>query len=406
MKTLLQINSVVNSGSTGRIAEEIGRTAIANGWQSYIAYGRNERPSKSKLIKIGNKWDVRMHGLQTRIFDNHGLASKNATKKFISTIERINPDIIHLHNLHGYYINYEILFSFLKSSNIPVIWTLHDCWPFTGHCAYFDFVGCNKWKSICYQCPLKKSYPTSYIFDRSKKNFSLKKELFISVKKITLVPVSNWLAILLKQSFLKDISIQVINNGINTSIFKPDLVPSIKKKFNLEDKFIIIGVASVWGQRKGFQDFIKLAQELDSSYQIILVGVDSPQLKLLPKNIIGIRKTESVTELAEVYSAGDVFVNPTYEDNFPTTNLESLACGTPVITYKTGGSPEAIDSTTGIVVEKGDFNGLVSAIREIKKNGKDYYYSACVKRAKELYNKEDRYQEYIDLYNKMLSTQN
>lgn len=405
MRKSLQINSVVSSGSTGRIAEEIGQTAIEKGWQSYIAYGRNERPSQSNLIKIGNDWDVRMHGLQTRIFDNHGLASKNATKKFISTIERIDPDIIHLHNLHGYYINYEILFSFLKSSNIPVIWTLHDCWPFTGHCAHFEHITCNKWKTGCYSCPLKRKYPSSYTFDRSFKNYNQKNGIFNSLTNLTLVPVSDWLNEIIESSYLKNYPRKVINNGIDVDVFSPQHnVKSIKEKYGISDKFIVLGVSSYWNQSKGLNDFIKLSAQKEMA--IILVGVTKKQKENLPNGIIGIEKTESQVELSELYSAADVFVNPTYNDTFPTTNLEALACGTPVITYKTGGSPEAIDSTTGIVVEKGDFNGLVSAIREIKKNGKDYYYSACVKRAKELYNKEDRYQEYIDLYNKMLSTQN
>lgn len=191
---LLQINSIVNSGSTGRIAEEIGQTAIKAGWDSYIAYARKYGSSNSKLIKIGNNIDIKMHGLKTRMFDKHGLASKNATRNFITEIEKIKPDIIHLHNIHGYYINIEILFKYLKYSNIPIVWTLHDCWPITGHCTHFAFIGCEKWKSQCNNCPQKNSYPSSWLFDRSEKNFNLKKELFTSLPNLTLVPVSKWLA--------------------------------------------------------------------------------------------------------------------------------------------------------------------------------------------------------------------
>lgn len=402
MKTLLQINSVVNSGSTGRIAEEIGQSAIAAGWESYIAYGRNERPSSSKLIRIGSDKDIKLHGLQTRLFDRHGLGSKDATTAFIRKVEDIKPDIVHLHNIHGYYINIEVLFQYLKNANVPVVWTFHDCWPITGHCSYFSFVGCEKWKTQCYKCPQKKGYPASYFIDRSKKNYNLKKELFNSLSNLTLVPVSQWLSGILKESFLQNYPIKVINNGINSEVFKPSINSDFRNKNGLEDKFILLGVASIWDQRKGLKDFIELSKLLDSDCQIVLVGLTKKQIDQLPDNILGIERTESVDALADIYATSDAFINPTYEDNFPTTNLESLACGTPVITYKTGGSPEAIDESTGIVVEQGNINKLVEAINLIKENGKQYYSDACVNRAQRLYKKEDRYKEYIDLYEELI----
>ena len=403
MKRLLQINTVINSGSTGRIAEEIGQAATVAGWKSYIAYGRNERQSKSELIKIGNDWDIRFHGLQTRLFDKHCIASKAATRELVQQIEKIGPNIIHLHNLHGYYLNIEILFQYLKEANIPVVWTLHDCWPITGHCSHFTFVGCEKWKTKCSSCPQKTNYPASWLIDRSKKNFNLKKQLFTSLPKLTLVPVSNWLSNILKESFLKDLSIQVIHNGINTDIFKPTTERSIRTKYNLENKTIMLGVASVWSQRKGLNDFIELSGKLNSTFQIILVGLSKKQKKELPDNIIGIERTESIEELAEMYSTSDVFINPTYEDNFPTTNIEALGCGTPVITYRTGGSPEAIDEYTGLIVEQGNINKLIDAINQIKEKGNYFYTSACRQRALDKYRKEDRYQEYIELYKLLLN---
>lgn len=402
MKTLLQINTVVNSGSTGRIAEEIGKLAIARGWQSYIAFGRNERPSQSRLIRIGNDWDMKWHGLQTRLFDKHGLSSKKATNKLIKQIEEIKPNIIHLHNIHGYYLNIEILFRHLKQANIPVVWTLHDCWPITGHCVYFDFVGCDKWKTHCYDCKQKAIYPASYFLDRSKLNHQLKKELFSSLENLTLIPVSEWLANIMRDSFLNEKNLIVIHNGINTDIFRPIHENTIRDKYKLANKFVILGIASIWSLRKGFNDFIELYKKLDSSYQIILVGLTKKQIKILPSGIIGIERTENVNELAELYSVSDVFVNPTYEDNFPTTNLESMACGTPVITYRTGGSPESINENTGIIIEKGNVEGLILAIEKIKENGKTFYSKACVKRAKQLYIDEDRYQEYLNLYEHLL----
>lgn len=403
MKTLLQINTVVNSGSTGRIAEEIGQTAMNNGWKSYIAYGRGERPSQSKLIKIGTDWDIKIHGLQTRLFDKHGLASKTATNKLLQQIEKINPVIIHLHNIHGYYLNIEILFRFLKQANIPVVWTLHDCWPITGHCVHFDYVGCDKWKTECSHCPQKTTYPASYFTDRSEKNFKLKKELFSSVPNLTLVPVSNWLANILKESFLRNTPVKVIHNGINTDIFQPFSDQKIRAKYNLTGKFIILGVANVWSPRKGLKDFIELSKKLSSNYQLILVGLTKKQIKSLPQNIIGIEKTENIQQLAELYSASDVFFNPTYEDNFPTTNLESMACGTPVITYKTGGSPEIIDEHTGIVIEKGDLNILLSVIEHIKRKGKAFYSALCRARALQQYKQEVCYQKYLNLYDSILT---
>jgi len=397
-KTLLQINSVINSGSTGRIAEEIGQTAIAAGWESYIAYGRNERPSSSKLIKVGTDKDIKLHGLQTRLFDRHGLGSKGATTDFIRQIEKIDPDIVHLHNIHGYYINMEVLFHYLKKVNIPVVWTFHDCWPITGHCSHFTFVGCEKWKTQCYNCPQKTGYPASYLIDRSKKNFILKKELFNSLSNLTLVPVSQWLSGILKESFLQNYPIKVIKNGVNTEVFRPSEVSDFRNKHGLIDKFVLIGVATSWGERKGLNDFIELSKLLDSDFQIVLVGLTKKQIELLPKNILGIERTESVDALADIYASADIVLNLSYEETFGLTTVEGFACGTPGIVYNATASPELIEESTGVVVEQGNMNKLVEAIYTIKNNGKQYYSDACVNRAHRLYKKEDRYREYIDLY--------
>lgn len=402
-KKILQINTVINFGSTGRISEEIGLLAIQNGWDSYIAFGRYDRFSDSNKIRIGKDLDIRLHGIETRLFDRHGFGSVNATKELVEKIKTINPALIHLHNLHGYYLNIEILFNYLSTANIPVIWTFHDCWPITGHCTHFMFVKCDKWKTGCYECPQKKKYPASFFIDRSKENYIIKKELFNSLSNLTLVPVSQWLSGILKESFLQKYPIKVINNGINTEVFKPSKNTDFRFRYNFEEKFILIGAANIWDERKGFKDFIELSKLLNSDYQIVLVGLTNKQIERLPKNILGLQKTESVEALVEIYGSGDVFINPTYEDSFPTANLESLACGTPVITYKTGGSPEAIDEFTGIVTEQGNINKLVEAIKQIKQNGKRYYSDACVSRAHKHYKKEERYKEYIDLYESLIS---
>ena len=401
MKKLLIINVTANSGSTGRIAEEIGQTAISNGFDTYFAYGRLARESKCKLIKIGKKLNVKLHGIESRLFDNHGFSSRIATKRFIKDIERIKPDIINIHNLHGYYINVKILFEYLNKTNIPIVWTFHDCWPFTGHCSHFIKHNCYKWKTECFSCPNTKGYPKSLLFDRSRTNYIKKKELFTNIEKLTIVSPSLWLSNLVKESFFKQKNIITINNGVDVNTYNPiNNHTNIKNKLNLNDEKIIVGVASVWTYSKGFDDFIRLNELLSDEYKIILVGLNKKQIESLPKNIIGIERTESVHELAELYSMADVFVNPTYSDNFPTTNIEALACGTPVITYKTGGSPEAIDEMTGIVVEQGNINKLKEAVESVAKD-KAMYTGKCRERAVNLYNKQDRFNDYINLFNSL-----
>jgi putative colanic acid biosynthesis glycosyltransferase len=396
---VLQINTIVNSGSTGRIAEDIGKLLLLNGHKSYIAFGYGNRPSASELIRVGNLWDIRKHGILTRLFDRHGFGSENATKKLVKEIKRIQPDIIHLHNLHGYYLNINVLFNYLKTSKIPVVWTLHDCWSFTGHCTYFDYVNCFRWQKECYSCPNKRAYPASWGLDNSKINFIQKKKLFNSVPWISMVTPSQWLADHLANSFLGGYPVNLIRNGIDLNIFYPRNSKSIKERLGIENRFMLLGVASVWDRRKGLEDFIQLNNILSPDMVIVLVGLSKKQIKNLPNNMIGIARTENIDELAEFYSAADVFLNPTWVDNCPITNSESLACGTPVISYKTGGSTEAINDETGIVVHQGDINSLLSAVMEIREKGKFKFSASCIQRAADLYNKNVKYQEYIDLYN-------
>ena len=397
---LFQINSTYNWGSTGRIAEEIGQIIIKEGGESYLAYGRYHNTGLSKPIFIGNKIEIYNHVLQSRLFDNHGLLSKNATKQLIKQIETIKPSIIHLHNIHGYYLNYPILFDFLSNIKVPIVWTLHDCWPFTGHCAHFESINCYKWKKQCHNCKGLNTYPKAFI-DSSHRNFLLKKEFLTKVPNITLVPVSNWLEQLLSESFLSHYKTHVIHNGINIDLFKPTLDSTILRKFKIKDRFVILGLTNIWAKTKGLNDFIELDRLIDHNiFQIFLVGLNNNQIKKLPETIIGIPRTDSIEDLVKLYSHAGVFVNPTWEDNFPTTNLEALACGTPVITYNTGGSPEAIDENTGYVVPKGNIHELYEAIKKIQE-GK-INREECRKRAEKLYNKEERFKEYIDLYNSLL----
>jgi putative colanic acid biosynthesis glycosyltransferase len=405
MIKLLQVNTVANIGSTGRIAEDIGSIALSKGWESYIAYGRNFKFSKSKLVKIGTRFDVIVHGIVTRLFDLHGRGSVYSTKKLIKNIKLISPDIIHLHNIHGYYLNYEILFNYLNKTSIPVVWTLHDCWPFTGHCVYFDFVDCNRWMTGCCNCPQLNTYPESILFDRSKINYLDKRNSFTSLDNVTFVPVSNWLSGLLVKSFLQKYPSRIIHNGIDLDkfIFRNDAV-ELRTKYRLGDKFVILGVAGTWSKRKGMNDFLELSYRISEDEIIVLVGLDIKQIKLLPFNIVGISHTDGIDELAKLYSVAGVFVNSTYEDNFPTTNLESLACGTPIITYNTGGSIEAVFDKAGYTVEKGDLDKLLSIIRVVKNNGKEFYKSECRNVSTNYFNKKDRFEEYFNLYQSLLKS--
>jgi putative colanic acid biosynthesis glycosyltransferase len=403
---VLHVNTALITDAPGRIAEEIGKVLLSHGHESYIGYGRYTRPVVSKPIKIGSRPDQLLHVLRTRLFDTHGFGSANATERFIEDIRYVNPDVIHLHNLHGYFLNVEVLFRYLKSAGKPIVWTLHDCWPFTGHCSHYDYVGCSRWKTKCYSCPNQKAYPSSWLLDNSTDNYFRKKELFTGLESVKIVAPSEWLADQVKESFLKNYPVEVLSNGVNLSIFEPhneNENESLKLRYGLTGKSLILGVASFWGRHKGLDDFIRLSSLIQRDTAIVLIGLNKKQQEGLPVNILGLSRTENVDELAAFYSAADIFVNPTYVDTFPTTNLEALACGTPVITYNTGGSPESLDRETGIVVEKGDLSGLSEAISSILDQGKRHFAKKCLARAQLFYNKEECYLKYLDLYKKMLA---
>jgi glycosyltransferase involved in cell wall biosynthesis len=398
MPKILQINSLVNKGSTGRIVEQIGNFFISNGWQSYIAFGRSSNESKSKTIKIGNEFDHILHGIKSRLLDKHGLSSSNATRNLIKKIIEIKPDIIHLHNLHGYYLNYEILFNYFRTIKTPIVWTLHDCWSITGHCTFFSDINCNKWKSECNNCPKLKNYPTSIFIDNSLINFNLKKKKFNSIENLTLVPVSHWLGQIIKQSFLQDYEINVIQNGVDLkSFYYVDNSDTINKKYSIDGKKILLGVATTWDARKGIMDYYKLAKVISSEYVILLVGLTKKQIELLPNNIIGIERTESIDELKDLYSSAEIVLNLSYQESFGLTTVEGFACGTPSIVYNCTASPELVTPETGIVVEPGNIESLVIAINTIANNGKSFYTKNCRKLAENKYNNEVKIAEYFKL---------
>lgn len=399
---VLHINSVVNTGSTGRIVEQIGKVLVEQGHESIIAYGREigSRISASSIVKIGSRTNVFWHGINTVLKDNHGFAKDWTTEKFIRDIDKINPDVVALYNLHGYYINIELVFEYLKRKNIPVVWTLFDCWAFTGHCTYFDNIGCEKWKTQCFECPKYDKYPKSLI-DNSKINYHNKKMIFNSLEKLQFVTHSLWLSNLVADSFLGKYKINFIPSAVDTDVFKPKM-SDLMEKYGIGGKKIILGCANIWNDRKGFKDFLALASCIKANMVIVLIGVSNLQLKMLPTNIIGITKTESIEELAKWYSVASVFVNPTYMDNFPTTNIEALACGTPVITYNTGGSPESIDGSTGCVVKIGDINGIWESIEDLISRDQLKLSFACRERALTNYSKQTRFLDYLRVFEKSI----
>lgn len=408
MKRLLQINPVLRrSTSTGRIMQEIGDLAMAHGWESYVAYSKGRdgiMPCTSRIVPVGNGISVAWHGAVTRLTDRHGLVSAGATREFIRKIEEIGPDIIHIHNIHGYFLNYKELFSYLSQSGIPVIWTVHDCWLYTGHCYYYTAAGCGKWRTGCGHCPQIGEFPRSFLLDRSRRNWQDKKAAFTSMPRdrFIIVPVSEWMKGEMEESFLKGYRMQVIHNGIDTSVFAPCDTAQVRQMYGLGDRHVILGVASIWSREKGLQDFIEMSRRLDKDEVIVLVGLSKAQKAGLPEGIVGITRTDNVYSLAALYSAADVFVNPTRQDNYPTVNLEAISCGTPVVTYRTGGSPESLTPETGAVINTGDIDGLMDTVRMIESRGKDACMDVCRRWALGHFRKEDRYRDYIDLYESLL----
>ncbi len=396
---VVQVNTVCGIGSTGRIALDLYHLAEQHSMTSYYAYGREPSANDIRKFRIGNKFDFYTHVLSNFVRGNSGFASKHVTRKFLAWLDDIHPDLLHLHNLHGFYLNIELLFDYIKKHNIPVVWTLHDCWGFTGQCAYFDYAGCSNWKTQCHSCPIFRSnYPYSLFHDNSIENYRRKKQAFCGVQNMTIVTPSTWLANLVSDSFLKDYPIRVIPNGIDLSKF------NYKETTNDSANRLILGVANVWTARKGLHDFYHLAEILPQNYRIMLVGVNKAQQHHIAKHYAGriscVPKTNSIQELTACYQKADVFVNPTYEDNFPTTNLEALGCGTPVITYQTGGSPESITTNTGITVPKGDVQQLANAILSMETN-QDISRATCREHAY-AYEKEHCLSHYIHLYKEML----
>lgn len=395
MKVL--IVNAVPYGSTGRIMFDIADSLKKEGHQVMCTTGFTWKGCKRDDFFItSNIIQKTFHTYMARVTGYVGGFSFVPTWKLIRKIKKNNTEVIHMHNMHGWFVNFPMLFDYIKRKNIRVIWTFHDCWPFTGHCPHYTMISCEKWKKGCSRCQQYKSYPKTF-FDFSKKIFKFKKNNFTGIKNLTIVTPSEWLASEVKQSFLKDYNVKVINNGINLSVFKPT-ESDFRRKYIVEDKYIILGVAYDWDERKGLDVFIELSKKLDVRFQIVLVGTNDEIDKQLPKNIISIHRTQNQQELAEIYTAADVFANPTREDSFPTVNMEALACGTPVVTFNTGGSPEIIDESCGLVTKEKTAESMAEAIKNVCESN---LFSAenCVERAKQFSN-EKFVEEYMKLYMK------
>lgn len=392
---IVQINATCGVGSTGKICVGISETLEKNSVENYILYSVKDSTYPYGL-RYGNEVYRKCQALKSRVFGNYGFNSRSATKKLIGELERLQPDIIHLHNLHSHDCDLEMLLSYIKSKHIKLIWTFHDCWAFTGYCTHFTMANCEKWKQECRNCDQWRQF--SWFRDRSWYLYDKKKWAMQGLD-LTIVTPSNWLAELVKQSFLKDYPVKVIHNGIDLSVFRP--TPSdFREKYGIGSKYIVLGVAFGWGERKGLDVFVELAKRLDpENYQIVLVGTDDRVDRQLPKQILSIHRTQNQRELAEIYTAADVFANPTREEVLGLVNLEALACGTPGVTYRTGGSPECYDETCGIAVSCDDMDVLEQEILRICET-RPYTAQTCQRRA-EGFDQNVKYQEYIALYKKL-----
>ena len=363
MKVLF-INTVFGRGSTGKIITQIGSAVEAAGGSYITAYGRGQKSDDPHALFIGNSWDQYFHAVLSRITDRTGFYSRHSTRKLVDFIRQYQPDVIHLHNLHGYYLNLSVLFDYLKTEFTgKVVWTLHDCWAFTGHCVHYTWAGCDKWKTGCSCCPEKKSYPASRLLDRSAENYADKKRLFTGVPNMTVVTVSRWLKEQAEQSFLGGYPVECVYNGIDYSRFHP-LDSYVRQKLGLEDKKMILSVSDGWNERKGLFRLLELAEIAPADWHFVVVGLSKKQIAAMPGNITGMERTWNQQELVELYSAADVFYNPSVEETFGLVTAEALACGTPAVVMNKTACPEPLGDY-GLVLESGDAEEAVEKIRQV-----------------------------------------
>lgn len=398
---IYQLNTFCGVKSTGRIAAEIAKIVEADGGVCRIGYGVPEMSVDAERFayRIGSPMERKLHGAMRKLLDAEGLGSFWGTRKLLRDMEAFQPDLIHLHNLHGCYLHLPLLFDYLAQTNVPIVWTLHDCWPFTGHCAYFDYCGCERWKTGCHDCPQQKNYPTCIGLDGSKRNYALKKKWFTGLKRLTLVAPCEWMLKPLGASFLGHYPSRVILNGIDLDSFHP--APSgLRERLSLGERKLCLSLAAEWDARKGLPCLIQTADRMGERYRFAVIGLTDEQIAALPQGMLGLPRTGSVQELAEWYTAADCLVNPTLEDNMPMVNLEALACGTPVAVFSTGGCPEAVDESTGAVVPKGDVSALCSAIERLCCSDREAWRQSCLERAR-LFDAKHTFEAYLSLYKEL-----
>lgn len=402
MPRLLIINVALNWGSTGKIVEGIGSLAKSRGWEVYVAHGaRYKNRSNLKAIQVSGRAEEWIHYIGSSLFDAQGLGSRCATRRFLKEVDEISPDVVHIHNIHGCFLNYPLLFNYLRDKQIPVVWTLHDCWAMTGHCVHFEKTHCERWKTQCEKCPQKRDFPTSYLLDRSKRNYALKKQLLTSMDRMRITTVSAWLKGVAEKSYLNKFPIDVVPNGIDTGRFNYT-DKDIKKRFQIESKILLLAVASGFEERKGIFDYVALSRILTDKYQLMLVGVNDQDRKVLPDNVIAVSRANGPEELAAFYSASDVLLSLSYEETFGLTVVEAMACGTPAIVYDNTAQPELITKETGTVVPTGDIDTLINAIEVVCSKPKETYEDACRRHAIQ-YDESLSYNKYLDIYNSLIN---
>jgi len=397
---ILQINAVSTYGSTGRNVAEIEDYLNSRG--DVCATAAPIGRVRTNGYKIGTGFDRKVHSLLSRILGTQAYFSRGSTKKLLKYMERYKPDIVHLNNLHGNYINLRMLFEFLIDKDIPTVITLHDCWFYTGKCCHYTVDQCNRWETGCGNCPrLHKDNP-SWFFDRTPKMWKDKKRLISSVQRLAVVGVSDWITNEARGSFLASSTRTTrIYNWIDLEIFRPTDSDILREKLGVRGKFIVLGVASGWSNAKGLNMFIELAESIPDNMIIILVGNINSYIPL-PSNVIHIEETGSTNELVEYYSLADVLANLSMEETFGKVSAEALACGTPIITYGSTANPELVGDGCGYVIDNNDICNIKKYLFEICENGKHYYSEKCVAFAEANFNKRDRIEDYRMLYNEMI----
>lgn len=399
MPKLVLVNTVC-SGSHGRLMRDLRSAAQANGFQVCVAYGRGD-PFSGDTVRIGAQKDVLAHVALTRALDMHGRGSRGATEAFVRHLSDLSPDLLHLHNIHGYYLHAQTLFDFIRERNLPTLWTLHDCWALTGHCSHFTRAYCARWQNGCHDCPLKREYPASFGLDASRRNWQWKKDAFSTVPTLRLVTPSLWLSDVVRGSYLGQLPRRVVPNGIDLSLFRPVDGSAVRESLGVEpDQALLLCVARPFDARKGYADMLRVAERLKEKARVVMIGLSDRQLRSLPPYVIGLSGTDGPEELVPYYAAADCLVNPTYEDTYPTVNMEALACATPVVGYGVGGAKEQLADPVGLPLPVGNPDLLAdSALRSALK--KKSLSPLCRRYAEQHFDRGKAIGQYIEIYHQM-----